>query len=127
MNPTLEGNLFVKLDCERVKINLRSTTLSSPSVTYICHRGESVRGEVCDIVGCDVIDIGTEVSGVYRSNLNNYHRHNFRPNSGAINFSDEENRSIIRLINSKSHLVYTRIQATDTLRYQDNDTCSSCV
>ena len=54
MNPTLEDNLFVKPDCERVKINLRSTTLSSPSVTYICHRGGCVKGEVCDIVGCDV-------------------------------------------------------------------------
>lgn len=50
---------------------------------------------------CGVVDIGTDVSGVYRINVNIYHRHNFRPNSGATSFSDAENRSIIRVINIK--------------------------
>jgi predicted RNase H-related nuclease YkuK (DUF458 family) len=45
---------------------------------------------------CDVIYIGTDVSGVYRSNINIYHCHNFRSNSGATSFSDIENRSIIK-------------------------------
>jgi hypothetical protein len=59
---------------------------------------------------CGVTDIGADVSGVYRSNVNICHRHNFRPNSGATSFSDVENRAIIRIINIKSYLVYTRVQ-----------------
>ena len=72
---------------------------------------------------CGVIDIGTDVSGVYRSNDNTYHRHNFRPNSGATSFSDVENRSVMRIINVKSHLVYTRVQAKES-GYQGNETGS---
>lgn len=55
INSTLEGNLFVKLDCERVRIKLESTTFSSPSVTNICHRDACVKGAVFDVLGRDVL------------------------------------------------------------------------